>query len=217
MAWTSTTDRSAGYIVTPTDWNIVEDNLTYLKGYTKATAKAVNTTVAATDLLNAEITIAAGILGTTGRLRLTASGDLLQNSGGTAAVPRFQFVFGGTTIIDTGTGGSMLLPNSATRGAWKVEANIANTNATGTQETQFLLDLYSAGGAITGSNGAAATTGQARYGLLDIGVSLFARAYGMATSTLDTTTSKTLVLNVINGSANALCETKLYSAVVELL
>ena len=32
MPWTSPTDRSTGYTVTSVDWNIVEDNLTYLYG-----------------------------------------------------------------------------------------------------------------------------------------------------------------------------------------
>ena len=34
MPWTTPTDRATGYVVTATDWNIVEDNLTYLYGDT---------------------------------------------------------------------------------------------------------------------------------------------------------------------------------------
>lgn len=185
--------------------------------YRKSTAKAVNTSTAATDLLNGEITIGANVMGTTGRVRLTASGDLLQNSGGAAVVPRFQLIFGGTTLFDTGTAGSLTIANGATRGQWKLIAEIANLNAAGSQEAQFRLDLYNGGNVFAASNGAAFTTGQGRYGVLDIGVNFLALATGMTTSALDTTTAKALVLNTINGSASASYETKLYSALAEVI
>ena len=34
MGWTTPTDRSTGYVVTATDWNIVEDDLSFLYGDT---------------------------------------------------------------------------------------------------------------------------------------------------------------------------------------
>jgi hypothetical protein len=34
LPYTTTTDRTTGYVVTAVDWNIVEDNLTYLYGDT---------------------------------------------------------------------------------------------------------------------------------------------------------------------------------------
>jgi hypothetical protein len=34
MTWTTTTDRTTGYVVTAADWNIVEDDLAYLYGDT---------------------------------------------------------------------------------------------------------------------------------------------------------------------------------------
>ena len=32
MGWTTPTDRTTGYTVTAADWNVVEDNLTFLYG-----------------------------------------------------------------------------------------------------------------------------------------------------------------------------------------
>ena len=38
MGWTTPTDRSVGYTVSATDWNIVEDDLSFLYGDTSWTA-----------------------------------------------------------------------------------------------------------------------------------------------------------------------------------
>jgi hypothetical protein len=40
MGWTTPTDRSTGYVVSATDWNVVEDNLTFLYGDTGWTTVA---------------------------------------------------------------------------------------------------------------------------------------------------------------------------------
>ena len=74
--------------------------------YRKLTPKAVNNTVALTDLLNGEITLAAGALGINKQLRLSVIMDLL-NTGVNALVPRFQLVLGGTVLLDTGTIGGL--------------------------------------------------------------------------------------------------------------
>lgn len=181
--------------------------------YRKATAKAVNTTVAATDLLNAEITIAAGIMGLTGVCRLTAWGDVKNNSGGTAAPPRIQAVLGGTTLLDTGTQGTLV--DAATRYGWKVVVEIQNSGAANAQATW--LD-FSFNGVMTAAAAGAFTTGEGHaLAIISSGFASYtARGVNMATA-LDTATSKTLVLNTINGSASANYETKLIGALVEIV
>lgn len=181
--------------------------------YRKTTAKAVNTTVSPTDLLNGEISIAAGAMGATGMLRLTAFGDWLQNSGAGAVAPRWQLVFGGTTVFDTSAGPTCA--NSATRGSWKIVVEIFNT-AANAQVCYFHLE-GNAGGTVT-SGDAAFTTGQGRYGgNFGAGGTNMLLGMGYNTGALDTSTAKTLVLNTINGSASGSYETKLASALVEIL
>jgi hypothetical protein len=180
--------------------------------YRKITAKTVNTSVAATDLLNGEITVAANVLGANGRLRLTASGDYLQNSGGTTNTWRFQLKLGATTLFDTGAV-AQALSSQATRWPWKIIVEIQNT-ATGTQVAHIQVDV-NFGGTMTGST-ATFTTGEGRYGGQSTNATqLGGSAYN--TSSIDTTAAVALVLNVINPSASATCETKLTSALVEII
>lgn len=177
--------------------------------YRKTTAKTVNTTVAATDLLNGEITIGAGVMGATGMSRLTAFGDMLNNSGGSVSPPRFQLVFGGTTIFDTNALSANWV-TAATRFPWLVRVTIFNT-ATGAQVAFIELTGASNVGA---SNQVTFTTGEGSYSALP-GSQLYGQGYN--TSAVDTTAAKALVLNVINGSASASCETKLTGALVEVV
>jgi hypothetical protein len=51
-----------------------------------------------TDLLNGEITIGAGVMGTNKLARLTAFGDYKQNSGGATNAYRFQLLLGATAV-----------------------------------------------------------------------------------------------------------------------
>lgn len=186
--------------------------------YRKTTSKTVNTTTAATDLLNAEITVAAGAMSTTGWARVSAFGDMLQNSGGAAAPPRLQLVLGGTTLLDTGVSGT--LAASASRMGWRFTADILNLGAANAQASNmlFFLTLGTNVATVTANT---FTTGEGVYqGVLNAssGAAQMLQAAGMNPSTaLDTSTSKTLVLNVINGSASASYETKLYGALVEIV
>lgn len=181
--------------------------------YAKTTSKTVNTTVAATDLLNGEITIAAGAMGTTGLCRLTAWGDWKQNAGGTAAPPRLQLVLGGTTLLDTGTSG--LGADVATRFGWEVNATILNLGAANSQTSKL---AFRGGMNVSGLPGNTFTTGVGNYtGVSNVAFSILDAVGTNASTALDTATSKTLVLNVINGSANANYETKLFGAVVEIV
>jgi len=181
--------------------------------YRKTTAKVVNTTVATTDLLNGEITVAANIMGATGSLRLTAFGDWVNNSGGSINNPRFALLLGGTTIFDTGA--SVLSGTSATRQPWRIDVVITNT-ATGAQVCTFKLASAIATGGAAGSF--ALTTGEGIIYQTTAASSLaLMSAEGYNTSAVDTTAARALVLNVTNASASANAETKLSSALVEVI
>lgn len=184
--------------------------------YRKTTAKAVNSIATAVDLLNSEITIAAGVMGATGILRFTAYGNWLQNSGGAASQPRFQLLLGGTTILDTGGSGANI-SSAATRSSWRLTAHIINaTSASQTADLQLVL----------GSN---LGTGAAIHNAFTVGVGEYQSVYNATNSftfiaqgsneglTVNTANACALVLNVFNGSASATYETKLSSAYVEII
>lgn len=180
--------------------------------YRKTTAKTVNTINTAVDLLNGEISIPANVIGANGQLRLSAFGDWLQNSGGSTNTLRFQLLFGGTTLFDTGAV-AQALSSQATRWPWEIIVKIQNT-ATGAQVARISLDV-NFGGTSTGST-ATFTTGEGRYGGQSTNATqLGGSAYN--TAAVDTTASQALVLNVINPSASATFETKLTSALVEII
>lgn len=183
--------------------------------YRKTTAKTVNTTVAATDLLNAEITVAANAMGATGVLRFTAIGDYLQQSGGNTNAFRWQLIFGGTTLFDTGAP-AFVESSSALRYDWRIDAVISNT-ATGAQVCNFVLTMSTNSG--QAALAAQLTTGEGVYMQETFATGNLSRAQasGFNTSAVDTTASKALVLNIINPSASASVETKLYSALVEII
>lgn len=185
---------------------------TTITTYRKTTTKTVVSSTTATDLLNGEITIGAGVMGTTGTLKLRAWGDLLINAGSTPSGQRFQVVFGGTTLIDTNTTNGVTL--SATRGSWWVEVDIANLGAANSQTTRFRGMIYAPGGLGSGG-GSAFTTGKGANARANInGVDY----QGINTGTsVNTANSCALVLNVINGVNSASYDTVLYSASVEVI
>lgn len=192
--------------------------------YRKITPRTVNTTVAATDLLNGEITVGAGALPATGVMRITMFGDWLQNSGGLAAPPRFQLVLGGTTLIDTGAGPGAALNLSASRGAWEASALVAANNATNAQNISWKHSVWaSVTGSVSGTNGSVFTTGQGAYQGIATRAnssntdSFMCAAAGFNTGTKDMTAAQTLVVNVINGSASATYETRLFNALIEII
>lgn len=182
----------------------------------KTTAKTVNTTTAATDLLNGEFTISAGALGTNGIARLTAEGDYKQNSGGATNALRFQLALGGVVILDTGAGAGSDLSDSAVRGSWHFEATIRNLGAANSQWVRLAMRL---GGSNLFGNGAVYTTGEGwHFGNTHAGGGGgIAFSHGAVAAASDTSTSKLLELKVINPSASANCETKLFGAQLEIL
>lgn len=177
--------------------------------YRKNTPKTVASTVAATDLLNSEITVAANAMGLTGLLRLVCWGDWLQNSGSTVASPRFQVVFGTTPLLDTGISGTAV--SGAVRSSWRLVLEILNLGVSDSQMSYMSLSLmnnnistqvqntFATGEGILTSISA---TGQVVFG------------EGVNSTGVNTSAANALVLNVINGSSSATYETKLLGAFV---
>lgn len=176
-------------------------------------AKIVNTSTAATDLFSGGVSTP--ILGTSSIVRVTAWGDWLQNIGTTQAPPRFQVIFGGTTLLDTGTSGTVT--SGSTRRPWNIDFLIANQGATNVQKSRMVgflgcvpsgTDVFNAfttgEGIYSESNAAASYTGA------------WIQGKGAA-GALDTTSAKTLVFNVINGNGGAAYETVLDGAIVEVI
>jgi hypothetical protein len=183
--------------------------------YRKTTSKAVTNTTTETDLLNGEITLPAGTLGTTGLMRLTAWGDALYNAGGTANSPRFKFKVGSgpTTVIDIGTLANGV-GNSANRFGWRIVVEWMNLGATNSQWATIDASVAClSGGASTGSF----TTGEGSILQNNAGAAnAVFRALGGAVSAIDTTVGLAVILSVINGSATN-TEVKLLGALVEII
>lgn len=183
--------------------------------YRKSSTKTVNTTVSATDLLNGEITLAGAVLGIDRMLRLTAWGDNLNNSGGSSPQPRFQLILGGTTLLDTGSTAAAL-GNSASRNSWVLNAEIMNTGSASAQLAA--LRIFLSCGLAGASLGNVFTTGLGEFaGISNGGGVQSGIANGVNTTAVNTVPSLALVLNVINGSASASYETRLFGAVVEIV
>lgn len=174
----------------------------------KSLPKAVNNTVAATDLFNGEFTLPA--MGATTIARITAWGDIVSNSGLPAA-PRFQLVVGGSTLLDTGT--FTQVQTSGLHTSWRLDGEFANTGATNTQIISANIDLQALVQAIgTG----AFTTGEGINTCFATGNSeIFMQ--GINTGAVDMTAPRLLEFRVINGAASAQIETKLYGALVEII
>jgi hypothetical protein len=184
--------------------------------YRKTTPKVVAASVAETDLLNGELTVAAGALGTNRLLRITAFGDWLLNGGPTSnMIPRFKLKLGAaaTPVIDTGAIGNDVRAN-VSRWGWRLLAEIQNT-AAGAQAISFNLAITYNGGVGTVGTTTPLVVGEGVYAIFGgIGI---ATAFGVNTSAIDTSVAMPVAFAVINPNSNALCETKLLAAEAEVV
>jgi hypothetical protein len=106
--WTTPVTRSVGDILTAANWNTyVRDNTPWFDF--KVTTTTVVTTVAETDLFNAEIVIPAGQMGSNQRLDGWASIDLKNNTGG----PLWGSIVDGAKVTFTTGSGVYAVPGSA--------------------------------------------------------------------------------------------------------
>jgi hypothetical protein len=178
--------------------------------YRKTTAKQVVNSVVETDLLNGEITVGAGVMGTNGVLRLTAWGDLINNTGGTVATPRFKLKLGATTLLDTNTIAAVWSTNAA-RWGWEISVKIINLGVANSQWATLLADITAnttVGGAVT------FTTGEGEFSAYTPGAQW--KAIGGTSGAVDTTVGQVLALTVTLATANALEDVTLKGALVEV-
>jgi hypothetical protein len=186
--------------------------------YPKTTAKTVNTTVSETDLLNGEITIGAGVLGTTGVAELTAFGDFLNDSGSNQVFPRWKLKLGGTTLVDSGTIGATW-GTAATRLPWRLSVEICNLGAANSQAVYVAMrGSATNGGAVTAHG--VLTTGEGTYFVgYDSSFTLnrdLMTIDGFNTAAVDTSAAKLLEFTVTLPVSSANVEAKLYSALVKV-
>lgn len=175
--------------------------------YRKTTPKDVVNTTALTDLLNGEITLAAGDMGTTKKARATLLLDAFNGTGAGQNYPQFQVVFGGTTLLDTGAGTSYLgagyFANSTRRIPIVIELEIQNL---GSASSQFAVMKLWPGNIVD----PAPTTG--------IGSGVTPHFYATAgTVAVNTANAASLVVNVGNAVANANYSIRLQTALVEIV
>lgn len=216
-------DETIDLIYDGTNWTEIGRDAGNNVVYRKTTAKAVTNTVTDTDLLNGEITVAAGAMGTSSVVRLSAFGDWINNSGSNQALPVFSLKLGATpTVVIKSPASSVFSSTTTTRYGWSVDATIMNLGAANSQWVSFRMAisaLYTPNVAATVLSAFQVGEGNLVEGLNGNGTTGLAAATGQAgnSAAIDTTASMNLILSVINPTATATCETKLYGAIAEIV
>jgi hypothetical protein len=213
MSWTTPGNRATGYVVLAADWNAEHvADLVYLAGGGKSTSKQVVSSIAETDLLNGEATVPAGILGTTGKVKLTAWGDGVNNSAATRNSPEFKLKLAGTTLIDLAAMSSAW-GASTQRPVWRISAEIANLGAANSQWTTYEVKFF--GGSWLAAIGAGPLTGVGGWQTMPT-INGVVGGAGNA-SAIDTTAACALVLSVILPFSSASLDITLRAAKWEFL
>jgi hypothetical protein len=175
--------------------------------YRKVTEKDVVNTVTETDLLNGEITVAAGAMSTNKTVRVSLAGDYLNNTASDQTLT-LAIKFGGTTLwADTISS----IVSSATRRAFRVVFEITNLNANNVQSMAGVL-FGSIGSATTGLGDAA--TSMTNWNVGGHQATVFG---SNGTHALDTSTSKLLELTATHSTNSANLSMRLRSALVEVI
>lgn len=167
--------------------------------YRKATAKDVVSTVVETDLLNGEVTLAAGILGTTRSVRVSILGDYLNNTGISA-----------TLVVKIKVGTTTLWANSATsitaaagRRPVFLEFMVGNQNSA---SVQVMAGRINFGGATAPATGLGAGDGDGPIG---------GPISGSASE--DTTASKVVQVTATHGASSSSLSCRLQYATIEVV
>jgi hypothetical protein len=176
--------------------------------YRKTTAKQIVNTTSVIDLLNGEVTIAAGAMGTDRVLRLTAWGDSKQNSGAGQFLPSFILQMGGTPLLNTNTVNAW--SSNANRAPWRVVCEIMNLGVANSQWVSMDVDFT---GTIASGGLSGFFTGE---GFLTT-VANYSKAVGGNSEALDTTVAQSLQFMANLPIANAAVDITLKGAVVEIL
>jgi hypothetical protein len=180
--------------------------------YRKVTPKVVVNSIAEADLLNGEITVAGGLMGLNGGIRLTAFGDSINNSGVAQKAPNWKLKLGATTLIDTGT---MVTTTSwattPVRWGWRVQVEIMNLGTANSQAVK--CNVFHDGSLTNGQN--SFTTGEGIYSAAT--QTGLATALGYVTGAVDTTVAQVLALSMILPAASANLDMTLKAAIVEIM
>lgn len=199
---------TSGQLLSAVDGTDIQWVAGFNASYRKSTAKTVSNTTTETDLLNGEITVAANAMGTNKTLRLTAHGNLINNTGSTAALPRFKLKLGSTVLADTGALASGW-EASAIEGSFRIVAEIENLGATNSQWSNLSVSLADSFFSVSA--------------FASVGVGVYSATANLAAaqignnSSIDTTASQSLVLSVILPVASASVQVNLTSALVEIV
>lgn len=159
---------------------------------------------AATLVSNSSTTVGAtcavpsGTLGSTGALRITVTGEFLNNSG-VAASFQPQITFGGTTVVGSAAAVAAAA-SSATPYQVNLRATISANNLTNSQRGVASIEV--------GNTGAVDASWRAF---------LVAEAAGNNTLAVDTTTSQNLIFQLTWGATNASLSFTVYNVTVEVL
>jgi hypothetical protein len=178
--------------------------------YRKTTSKVVVNTVAETDLLNGEITVAANAMSTNRALRLTAFGDLINNTGAAVATPRIKLKLGATTLVDSSVVAAAWSA-LASRLPWRITALIQNLGAANSQWADM---AFKADPIIAVASNIVVTTGE---GLVVTSLNDFWSIGAGNAGAVDTTLAQLLALTVTLPTANALEDMTLKGALVEIV
>jgi len=181
--------------------------------YRKTTPKSVLNTNAETDLLNGELQLAAGVMGTNRLLRLTAWGDYIQNYTSVATL-RFKLKLGAAATIVMDTSTLDLSSNiSPLRYGWRIMAEVLNLGAANTQLVHYVHIMGMSNPVAMTSFSFRFATGEGIYQGRD-GIS---HAEGFNVAAIDTAAAMNVALTVTQGYAQPTLETKLYGAVAEII
>jgi hypothetical protein len=176
--------------------------------YTKTTTKTVVNTTTETDLFNGEFLIGANEMGVKQRLQGWASGNALNNTGGSVTIPRFKLKLGSTVVFDTSNDAGSTMQNSATRLPWMICFEIQQLDAS----NQQLVTMR--GHTADDDNGITFAVGSGFYRRTATAPGRL--LFGVATTSVDMTSSQLLAFTVINGTANANVETVLLGAKIAI-
>jgi hypothetical protein len=175
--------------------------------------KTVVNTITETDLLNGEITIDAGVMSTNRMVRLTAMGDLLNNSGGTVATPRLKLKLGTTVLVDTGALAAAWA-TSVGFFCWRVDAVVQGIGASTTDVwTDMSMD---ANMLVAASVSGFPTVGEGAVSTL-LATNSWKAHIGNYNASMNTAVANALVLTVTLATANANENMRLMAACAEIV
>lgn len=174
--------------------------------YRKTTEKDVVNTTTETDLLNGEITIGAGVMGTDRMARLTILGDYLNNSGGTKTLT-IKLKLGSTLLFDSGA--SPAISATANRMPLRIVVEIPNLGAANAQWGSIIANL----------SYTSVTTGIGQgFTLPDAAGNVFVLHGALsAPAALDTATSKLVEVTATHSAAHASLSCRLKHALLEII